>query len=116
MSEMTQFLEKVLDGAALRQRVLAHNLANLHTPGFTRQDVDFRQELAEAMASGKRTAVEQTEPQVYEDTVSRARPDGNNVSLRKELGCITENGIVYNLATKAMIAKHKGLLKAIQGR
>ncbi len=116
MSEMALFLERVLDGAALRQRVLANNLANESTPGFVRQDVEFRQALVEAVESGKRGAVGKAEMRVYEDTEARRRPDGNSVSLQKELGQITENGLVYNFAAKAMQAKHRGLLKAINSK
>jgi flagellar basal-body rod protein FlgB len=115
MSDSIQCLEKTLDGAALRQKVLAHNLANLNTPGFTRLEVDFRQALGDAMRAGGREAVAGVQPVVREDTSGPARPDGNNVSMQKELGSMAENGLLYDFATKALSSKYRQLVKAIGG-
>src|SRR5690606_38210897 len=41
-----------LDGLALRQRVIANNVANLNTPGYLAQRVSFERELAQAVRSG----------------------------------------------------------------
>ncbi|MFH0880983.1 MAG: flagellar basal body rod protein FlgB, partial [Lentisphaerota bacterium] len=49
MDETTQVLNKMLDVSALRQRVLANNLANINTPGYKRLDVKFRDELTDAI-------------------------------------------------------------------
>ena len=116
MSDVIQLLGKVLDGAALRQRVLAHNLANLNTPGYTRQDVEFRQILADAVKSKSETALAQASPRVQEDTTAPVRPDGNNVSLQTELGYIAGNGLLYDFATRATTAQYRMLLSAIRGR
>ena len=35
-------LSRAISGAAMRQEVLANNLANAETPGFHRSDVDFQ--------------------------------------------------------------------------
>jgi flagellar basal-body rod protein FlgB len=116
MNDIRPMLERVLDGTALRQRVLAHNLANLNTPGFKRQDVEFRRELAEAMRAGHEDGVAPAGARVFEDGTASARPDGNTVSLQKELGSIAENGILYDFATRVMSSKHRGVLKAIHGQ
>jgi flagellar basal-body rod protein FlgB len=47
----TATLEKCLDGVGLRQRVIADNIANVETPGFTRSDVDFEGQLKQALMS-----------------------------------------------------------------
>jgi flagellar basal-body rod protein FlgB len=40
-----ELLKKSLDAAALRQRVIAHNIANINTKGFKRSDVVFEEKL-----------------------------------------------------------------------
>jgi flagellar basal-body rod protein FlgB len=112
MSDVSEMLVKTLDGTALRQKVLAHNLANLNTPGYVRQDVDFRQTLAAALGAEHGTA---PAPRVYADTRGQARPDGNNVTLQQGLGCMNENGLLYDFATKALASKQQQLLTAIRG-
>jgi flagellar basal-body rod protein FlgB len=42
-------LEVALHGSELRQQVISNNLANVNTPGFKRSDVEFTQQLAEAL-------------------------------------------------------------------
>lgn len=103
-----------MDAAALRQRVLSNNLANANTPGYLRKDVEFRAALKEAMASGM-DEVRQVTPKVVTDEEAPVNPQGNSVSLQKELGEITENGLLYDFA--AEMTQHKfGLMrKAISG-
>src|SRR4051794_37870740 len=38
-------LERALSGASLRQQAIAQNIANVNTPGYRRQDVDFQSAL-----------------------------------------------------------------------
>ena len=47
------FTQRVLDAAALRYRVIQHNLANENTPGFKRFYVTFEDELRRAHATGR---------------------------------------------------------------
>lgn len=50
-------LERALDGAAVRQQVLANNIANVNTPGFKRSDVGFSGRFLEALAGDGRSGV-----------------------------------------------------------
>ena len=45
-------LQQALAGASARQQVLANNVANANTPGFTRSDLDFHSQLAAALQNG----------------------------------------------------------------
>ncbi len=45
-------LGSALDGLALRQRVIADNIANMDTPGFIASTVDFEGSLRAALADG----------------------------------------------------------------
>lgn len=47
----TRVLTGALDGLAIREQAIASNLANVDTPGYRAQSIDFESELAAAMAS-----------------------------------------------------------------
>ena len=106
-------LERAISGAAMRQEVLANNIANAETPGFRRSDVDFHSALAEAMKTGEPAAIEQTSfaPQ-QEMQVMRA--DGNGVDIDVESASLAKNGLEYEAlitVTKARI----GILQSAMG-
>jgi len=92
-------LAKSLDIAGLRHRVIADNIANVETPGFTRSDVSFREELKRALASADpeaaRRMVKDIEAAVRLDLSSPARSDGNNVCIDKEMAELTKNSVDY---------------------
>ena len=116
MNETTLILNKVLDTASLRHKVLANNLANASTPGFKRQDVDFQSALKSAIETGSKEAIEKVQPRVVEDTSVASRPDGNSVSTHIEMTQMTENSLLYDFATKALSAKYARMKSAIKGQ
>jgi flagellar basal-body rod protein FlgB len=99
-------LQRAISGAAMRQEVLANNIANAETPGFQRSDVDFHSTLAQAMKTGDATAIENTtfSPQ-QESHVMRA--DGNGVDIDVESATMAKNGLEYDaLITVAKARVH----------
>src|SRR5690554_76657 len=46
-----QLLHRSLDGVAMRQRVTAHNIANVDTPGYKRYRLEFESVLKEAVSA-----------------------------------------------------------------
>ena len=116
MDDTLQVLDKLMDVSALRQRVLANNLANINTPGYKREDVNFREALSEAIQSGDRQQIAQVQAEVQMDTASPSRPDGNTVSLQDEMALMAENNILYTLATKVAGAKYARLHSAIKNK
>ena len=114
-SESIELMSKVLDVTTLRHRVLADNLANANTPEFRRSDLDFHHQLTKAIDSGDVSQIEAVTPVVREDHVSPMSPDGNNVSVQKELGNMMENQLLYNFAARVIDRKFDGLRKAISG-
>lgn len=83
-----------MSGAALRQSVLANNIANANTPGYQRMDVNFHGALAQAMASGDAGAIEsaQFSPQTVRQTM---KADGNGVDIDTESAAMAQNGLEY---------------------
>jgi flagellar basal-body rod protein FlgB len=92
-----ELLKKSLDAAALRQRVIAHNIANINTKGFKRSDVVFEEKLKEEIAKGRGTeTASNLEPQVVKDESTSIREDGNNVDIDLEMANMAANDILYN--------------------
>lgn len=90
-------VSSALDGLALRQRVIADNVANIQTPGFRAGRVSFEGALADAVRNGSGVAT---------PTVGRSneatRLDGNNVNLDTETLLNIETNLRYELATRAI--------------
>jgi flagellar basal-body rod protein FlgB len=109
-------LTKVLDATALRHRVIAHNLANVNTPQFHRQYVDFEAELADAVKKGGAEGVANMQLAVKTDNVSPERWDGNNVQLETELSTISENSLQYQTAMQILNIRMQLQRMGITGR
>ena len=90
-------LNSALDGLALRQRVIANNVANINTPNYLAGKVSFENELATAVSRGS-GAVRPTEARSLEPT----RTDGNNVNLDSETLLNVDTNLRYQLATQAV--------------
>ena len=102
-------LERAISGAALRQEVLANNMANAETPGFRRSDVDFQSTLAAAMKTGDARAIEATGfTSETDSTVMRA--DGNGVDIDVESANMAKNGLTY----EALVSIAKARVEIIQ--
>jgi flagellar basal-body rod protein FlgB len=102
-------LSRAISGAAMRQEVLANNLANAETPGFQRSDVDFQSALAQAMKAGNTQAIEATTFSAQtENTVMRA--DGNGVDIDVEAATMAKNGLTY----EALISVAKARIQIIE--
>jgi flagellar basal-body rod protein FlgB len=107
-------LSRAISGAAMRQELLANNLANSETPGFRRQDVDFQSQLAQAMKTGDARSIESTSftPQT-DNTVMRA--DGNGVDVDVESANMAKNGLTYEALVNVMKARIQ-ILESAMGR
>lgn len=99
-------LQKAADASALRNEVLSNNIANIDTPGYKRQDVDFETQLRRALRNTKFKSIDarvgdinttELEPAVYTDSPGFSyRLDGNNVDIDTETAKLAENQIKYN--------------------
>ena len=93
-------LGSALDGLALRQHVIADNIANVDTPNFRATSVDFESSLSAAIATGHVTdgAVAVTEM----PTQTPVGINGNNVDLRKESLAAIQTQFQYQIMTRAV--------------
>lgn len=103
-------LNKAADACWTRGQLLANNLANVSTPGYKRQDIEFQSYLANALqGSGtldNRVAnvdLQSIEPNIYTDNTSLSyRLDGNNVDIDTESANVAENQITHSALLEAM--------------
>lgn len=98
-------LNKAADATWTRGKLLANNLANVSTPGYKRQDIEFQTYLADALKQGHGTLdqkvagvnLQSIEPTIYKDNTSLSyRLDGNNVDVDTESANMGENIINNN--------------------
>lgn len=121
-------LSKELDATALRQRVIANNIANLNTPGFKKSVVRFEDLLSEKIRNDlplqsisrqygdKATEIAEMEPEVVQDKRTTMRSDGNNVDLESEMVNLAVNTITYQTVAQQVSARLALLSYVITGR
>ncbi len=99
-------LGKAADASWMRNEVLANNIANVDTPGYKRQDIDFESQLKHALRNTRYKSVDarvsaihssELTPRVYTDSAGFSyRLDGNNVDIDTESTELAANQIKYN--------------------
>ena len=120
-----------------RLKMIAENVANMHTPGYRTKQLDvagFQRALGDAFAqqrehrgSGRPFTVENGD-QVRTDEQGRLRVtpslrpsrnvlahDGTNMSIERQMADLAETGMTNDLATTLLRGKYDGLRKAIRG-
>jgi flagellar basal-body rod protein FlgB len=127
-------LGKTLDLRARNHNLIAGNLANAETPGYTPTTLSFEDELKQAL-KGKNgrhgtpplthpnhlplrklnTRIEDVQGEVIETPANTPSKDGNGVELENEMGKMAENQIMYNASVQMLTKKFEGLTYAIRG-
>ncbi len=74
-----------------RQKLVASNIANVDTPGYHTQDIDFQSAFEDASSGGAAPVVEPEHLAV--------KSDGNNVDLDREARLLAENALRFQIAT-----------------
>lgn len=105
-------MDKAADAAWIRNDCINNNLANVNTPGYKREDVDFKAQLKQALRSFRymstdekvsRLDSEDLKPLSYIDHAGFSyRRDENNVDIDVENAYLAENQIYYNGLTTAI--------------
>ena len=119
-------LKSAADASWTREEVLTNNIANVDTPNYKRQDVDFSSYLANALQrSGKNSSslTQRVNNVDYKDISIRTytdnstlsyRTDGNNVDLSTENVELASEQINYNALIDSMnneFSRFKSVLK-----
>ncbi len=107
----TNILAKLMDVSALRAKVHAANIANQNTPGYKAQRVAFEGAFLDALTQGQ--PVDEIDPVIETGGGGPEQPDGNNVSLDREIMDQAQNAQLYNLYTSLSQGRKKLLTIAI---
>jgi flagellar basal-body rod protein FlgB len=106
-------LETAMRGSMLRQTLLTNNLANVDTPGYQRQDVDFQGTLRAALDSGQPLDQVTFKPVTDQQTT---RADGNGVDAEQESANVSENALLYQELAAVATSREQIIQSAIGTR
>ncbi|MBD3221074.1 flagellar basal body rod protein FlgB [bacterium] len=120
-------LKKALDVYASRHRVVADNIANVETAGYSARELRFEQYLADASLRLEGARTDANHLDLGRRDLDRARPEVhetgsdfdngiNNVDIDREMTDLATNDLSYRLATRLLSMKYQNLRSAIRGR
>ncbi|KXG75740.1 flagellar basal body rod protein FlgB [Thermotalea metallivorans] len=118
-----KILEKSLNAAWLRNEAISNNIANVNTPGYKREKVEFESILKDSLMhlgiEGKLThekhiplgnlGIDHIGPVIQKDFTSKYRRDGNNVNIDVEMANLAKNTIRYNMMAQRISGKFNKL-------
>ncbi len=107
------YLEAGLRAASLRRAVLANNLANSTTPGYRRHDVQFEQQLAQALKSSGSVDLDKLKPRIIQPMNTPVGPNGNDVSYETEFGEMIKNDGTYKTYLRLLAKTYRQMEIAI---
>lgn len=115
-------LDKAADASWKRESLITNNLANVDTPGFKRQDLDFQSMLKLQLASGNHDSLDarvsnldltKLNPMTFTDLAGYSyRLDGNNVDVDTEEVELASEQIRY-MAIAAGINQEFSRMRAV---
>ena len=118
-----QSLAGWLNGLSRRQQATSNNIANIDTPGYVRQEVNFETELQRMFNHGS-NQLAATDPRHYtggaslrdqlgmdpQQLLSSSRLDGNSVDIDQEMITLTETQMRYQAASQVR-SKKLGIIR-----
>jgi flagellar basal-body rod protein FlgB len=115
-TERMQLLTRLLDVAALRQDVIAQNVANVNTPGYSTLGVNFEDALKEAMTNGTGIDAPEAAPEVAAAPGGMERADGNNVDIDLEMARLQKNALYFQVYAQMLANDLAQWRSAIKGQ
>lgn len=117
-------LDKAADASWLRNEVISNNLANIDTPGYKRQDVEFESILKKALGSSRYETMDakvaglknrDLRARTYTDYSNYSyRIDGNNVDVDNENVMLAENQLRYRGLITSINQEFANLMAVMQ--
>ncbi|NLK07600.1 MAG: flagellar basal body rod protein FlgB [Firmicutes bacterium] len=129
LSRTGDILHKALGAESFRYQVRSQNMANVDTPGYKRQDVEFERYLAAELQGHEDSVVLKTthsrhigkstkgaNPRAVADQISTMRYDGNNVDIEQEMIALEETAIRYQVLAEQLTKEIRQLRTVISER
>ena len=123
---MTQTFEKAMDVASLRQQVIANNIANVNTPGYSPSKVNFEDEMKRCMASAKddgfQVVCDFSDPDLgvvgsagsISEVQANVVQSGKQVDVNQEMVDLAKNGIIFDALSSQVTGKYSNLKYVIE--
>jgi flagellar basal-body rod protein FlgB len=103
---ITNQIERYMDLLSARQKLVVSNIANVDTPGYKTEDIDFQFEFISQLQGNSPNVIDQPDLPV--------KSDGNNVSMDQQARLLAENALRFNIATNLMKTQLKEVEAAIK--
>ena len=103
--DYTNILDKAADASWLRENVITNNIANIDTPGYKRQDVDFESVLQKALGKTKYSSLDKKVRELNQDLgklTTTSYTDAANYSYRLDRNNVDENTENAELASESL--------------
>jgi flagellar basal-body rod protein FlgB len=101
-TDQMNLLTRLLDVATMRQDVIAQNVANVNTPGYSAQEVTFEDALRQALTPGQTGRFTAPTPEVINGAGGKRREDGNNVDVDLEMARLQKNALYFKVYTQIL--------------
>ena len=111
-TRMGDQLARYLDLATSEAKLTAANMANIDTPGYRAQGMDFEAEMRDAMA-GVDQGRSQRPVRLKAVAGLIARPDGNNVSMDREGLNLAEAQLKFKTGVALLRQEYQRVMDAI---
>ena len=103
--DYTNILDKAADASWMRENVITNNIANIDTPGYKRQDVDFESVLQKAPGKTKYSSLDKKVRELNQDLgklTTTSYTDAANYSYRLDRNNVDENTENAELASESL--------------
>ena len=103
--DYTNILDKAADASWMRENVITNNIANIDTPGYKRQDVDFESVLQKALGKIKYSSLDKKVRELNQDLgklTTTSYTDAANYSYRLDRNNVDENTENAELASESL--------------
>ena len=103
--DYTNILDKAADASWMRENVIINNIANIDTPGYKRQDVDFESVLQKALGKTKYSSLDKKVRELNQDLgklTTTSYTDAANYSYRLDRNNVDENTENAELASESL--------------
>ncbi|MBW1991371.1 MAG: flagellar basal body rod protein FlgB [Deltaproteobacteria bacterium] len=116
--DLVSLLAQTLSWRSRRHEIIAGNVANLDTPGYTRKDLDFREVLSACLSGGPRICLVATHPTHLRPTPPAAglvQDSGQPVDLDREMVEMATNQLNYQAEVQMLNRKLENLRTVLRG-
>jgi flagellar basal-body rod protein FlgB len=115
--------KQALDSGAVRQKVIASNIANANTAGYQAQQVRFEELLPEVKGKAPLSKTDPAHLPSHADAppLPRIEPRNtgafngiNDVEIEQEMVELSQNAVHYQAIAQMVAGRYRGLLEAIR--